>query len=276
MVSFGVGAWQSLVWTPEDNSPSFPNYCSNITSQSLLFPSTSNLTDTAKELIKDGGYDPSSQSLVTQMLNLIGLVRRMASRCPTTNQNACFSAYNNTDNQLDDLSQTWRSWAWQTCTQWGYWQTGSGFPTSIMPIISRAIDIEYNTITCRDAFNISTSPDVGAINKYGGLDIAHSRLAFIDGEWDPWRPATPHASPFNTTAHNRTNTIDQPFTLIADAVHHWDEYGVFANETAPGLPPKPVAKTQAYEARFVKQWLKEWKAQKESGAKLLRKQNVAK
>jgi len=85
----------------------------------------------------------------------------------------------------------------------------------------------------------------------------------IDGEQDPWRPATAHASPFNTTAHNRTNTISEPFILIDGAVHHWDENGLFPNQTVnypPNfLPPIPVRETQAQELFFVTAWMQEWK-----------------
>jgi hypothetical protein len=118
------------------------------------------------------------------------------------------------------------------------------------------------SIACVEAFNITTPPDVDRINRYGGFNIAYPRLAIIDGEQDPWRPATPHASPFNSTAHNRTSTASQPFQLISGAVHHWDEYGLFPNETVnvpPNfLPPLPVRDTHAQEISFVLEWMMEW------------------
>jgi len=81
----------------------------------------------------------------------------------------------------------------------------------------------------------------------------------IDGDRDPWRPATPHASPFNETAINRTSTTSEPFILIEGGVHHWDENGLFDNQTTADLPPKPVKDAQAEIVRFVKAWLEEWK-----------------
>jgi hypothetical protein len=136
--------------------------------------------------------------------------------------------------------------------------TGSGVPEDILPVISRTIDIPYLAEICVDAFNITTPSDVDAINKYGGFDISYPRLAIIDGEWDPWRAATPHA----LGIPERDDTIDEPFVLISGGVHHWDENGLFPNETTATLPPEPVKKTQAYEAVFVQDWLKEWKAEK--------------
>lgn len=128
-------------------------------------------------------------------------------------------------------------------------------PSTQLPLISRLIDIDYNMMICRDAFNITTAADVEAINKYGGYAISYPRLAIVDGEADPWRAATPHAF----AAPNRTSTVSEPFMLIAGkAVHHWDENGLFPNETTADLPPAPVAEAQASEARFVKAWVAEF------------------
>jgi hypothetical protein len=60
---------------------------------------------------------------------------------------------------------------------------------------------------------------VNSVNKLGGFLISADRLAIIDGEYDPWRPATPH-SPY---APPRKNTILRPFIQLSKAVHHWDE-----------------------------------------------------
>lgn len=79
---------------------------------------------------------------------------------------------------------------------------------------------------CRKAFGIYEPSDVDRVNKYGGFDIEYERLAFVDGEVDPWRPASPHAE----GARPRKNTLDKPFILIEGAVHHCGFYFPF-----PGL-----------------------------------------
>ncbi|GKT97046.1 serine carboxypeptidase S28 [Colletotrichum tofieldiae] len=109
---------------------------------------------------------------------------------------------------------------------------------------------------CRKAFNITTPPDVDAINKYGGYNFSYPRVAIIDGEADPWRAASPNkiglARPESTT--------EEPNLVIAGgAVHHWDENGIFKNETTAELPPLPVKEAQDLEVRFVRAWLEEWK-----------------
>lgn len=137
--------------------------------------------------------------------------------------------------------------------RWGYLQTGSGVPANQLPLISRTIDLPYESIICVDAFNITTPPDTEAINKYGGFAISYPRLAIVGGETDPWRPATPLAD----NAPKRVSTVDEPVILIAGAVHHWDENGLFPNQTTPTLPPAPVASAQMDEVAFVKQWMAE-------------------
>jgi hypothetical protein len=267
---YGIDTWQGRNWDPELNDPTFDNYCSNITAPKLLFPDTEPLTPTVQDLLTKGGHGSEASTLTTQFLNWIGwLNANVISGCDSANQDSCFSTHNATYYAQDDITQDWRSWPYQYCTQWGYLQTGSGTPKDQLPLWSRTNDLAYFSIICNDAFGIYTPPNVTAINKYGGFDISYPRLAFVDGQADPWRPATVHASPFNTTAHNRTSTIDEPFLIIDGAVHHWDENGLFLNQTVntpPNfLPPIPVRVAQAEEIAFVTAWMVEWNLHKLGG-----------
>ena len=190
----GVGYWQSLNWDPEVSSPEFYNYCNNITSYDLIYQEADCKRESATSLIEAGGYD-APEYLVNQMLNYIGYINATrVSTCESANQDECFSNLNATYYEQDSISDyTWRSWAYQYCSEWGYLQVGSSWPKDSLPVISRTIDIEYTSFVCRAAFGIEEPSDVELINRYGGYDIAAERLAFVDGEWDPWRPATPHA-----------------------------------------------------------------------------------
>ncbi|KAL9104940.1 MAG: hypothetical protein Q9163_000185 [Psora crenata] len=261
-LSFGIGSWQGRNWDPAVNDPTFSQYCGNISSNSTLYPTTTSLTPTVHKLLGAAGYGNQLSALTVPMLNYIGYINATipgpaAASRETLNQ--YYSNHNATFYALDSIEQgSWRSWPYQYCSQWGYLQTGSGVPANELPLISRLLTLEYETIICREAFNITQPPDTEAINKYGGYDIAYDRLAFIDGEVDPWRGATPHAP----AAKARTNTTQQPFILIALAVHHWDENGLFPNETTADLPPAPVAETQAQEVQFVQAWLREWEVEK--------------
>ena len=55
--------------------------------------------------------------------------------------------------------------------------------------------------------------------------------------------------------------MERPFLLIDGAVHHWDENGVWPNETRVGVPPEPVREVQSREVEFVKKWMEEWRAE---------------
>ena len=192
----GISNWQSLNWDPTVSSPEFYNYCANITDADVLYPATESLRSSASYLIKQAGYSANT-SLVNQMLNYIGYVN-LTAVAPCAAEGAtldqCFSNHNVTYYHQDTLDQySWRSWPYQYCTEWGYLQTGSGVPKNQLPLISRTLDLAYESLVCNYAFGIYGPPDTQSVNKYGVYDISYPRLAIIDGEIDPWRPATPHA-----------------------------------------------------------------------------------
>ncbi|KAI0471056.1 peptidase S28 [Xylariaceae sp. FL0804] len=266
----GISGLQSYNWDPSQSSDSFFVYCSNVSSDSVLFPATEARRASVRELISVGGYKDELDTLTNRMLNYIGYVNETSVSLCTGSQDGCYSTYDESFYEQTDISQTWRSWPYQYCTQWGFLQTGSGVPADQLPLISRTIDLEYTSLICREAFNLTSPADVGAINKYGGWGIAYERLASINGQWDPWRAAGTHALGRPT----RPSTTGQPFVLIDRGVHHWDENGVLPNQTRPGLnfPPAPVAGTQAQEAAFVRAWVAEFYEQKKGKQQQQREQ----
>lgn len=264
VLASGLDSWQGKNWDPALNDPTFDDWCSTITDSSIAYNNTESLKPTVQDLLKKGGYSAEVNSLTTPFLNWIGwLYENVVSSCTNLDQDECWDSYNPDNYAGDDITASWRSWPYQVCTQWGYLQTGSGVPATQLPLISRTNDLAYESLICKYAFNITVPANVDAINKYGGFGISYPRLAIVDGEWDPWRPATPHASPFNETAKNRTTSVEEPFLLIDGAVHHWDENALFPNETTATLPPKKVAGVQGQEIRFVEHWMREWKREQE-------------
>ena len=275
VLSGGVGGWQGRNWDPAVNDPTFTNYCGNITANSTLYPTTKNLTSDVKFLMQQAGYGKESSALITPFLNYIGYINQtviapVAGSGETLDQ--YYSTFNTSFYAIDDLvGGSWRSWPYQYCTQWGFLQTGSGVPYDQLPIISRTIDLEYESKICRDAFGLNGIADVASINElYGGYNISYDKLAIIDGKEDPWRGATPHAPKYayNTTSElnpdggvRTSTTEEQPFILIdtpGGAVHHWDENGLFANQTGNGLPPANITRVQEQEVAFVQAWMREW------------------
>ena len=132
-------------------------------------------------------------------------------------------------------------------------------PKDRLPLISRLLTVKYLTNICRLAFNITSPPNVNAVNKYGGFNISYPRLATVGGEADPWRPVTALATLSQPDVLNQTSTASEPVILIQGAVHHWDENGLFPNETTPSLPPAPVASAQKAIVQAAQGWMAEWK-----------------
>lgn len=258
VLSVGLEDWQDTNWDPSVSSPEFGRYCGNVTAPTLLHPELEERRGMIQSLLAATSYKHEVDALSDAFLNFIGWVQAKFPCRGSRTQDECFSSRNPAFYQQDDISQEWRAWPYQFCTQWGYLATGSGVPDDRLPLVSRLLDLSYLSTICREAFNITEPPDIESINRLGGFDISYPRLAIVDGEADPWRAATPHAL---VGAKDRPSTTSEPFLLInGGAVHHWDENGLFANETTAELPPSPILKVQAEEERFVAAWVAEWAA----------------
>ncbi|TKA44774.1 hypothetical protein B0A54_04725 [Friedmanniomyces endolithicus] len=266
VLSYGIGNWQSLNWDPAVSSPEFYNYCANISDADVLYPATESLRTAASSLITQSGYNANS-SIVNQMLNYIGLPPRLTRRQLAIVAISILHAMGLPTDRLryalpnQHLLHPSNETTSQPLPQVEHKLTPPptpqpGVPAGEEPLISRTLDLAYESLICNYAFGIYGPPDTDAVNKYGGYNISYPRLAIIDGEWDPWRPATPHA--FGYGAQPRFSTASEPFILIPDAVHHWDENGVFPNQTTATFPPPVIADTQKMEIMFVMEWMEEW------------------
>jgi len=172
--------------------------------------------------------------------------------CPDVKE--CFDSSDPTRFQNTSLSETWRSWSFQVCTEWGYFMAAPPYPS----IVSQFLQVDLRAKACQAAFPngehfiIPAWPNVTVVNELGSYSIAADRLALIDGEWDPWRPRTPHS----LHAPVRNDTIPQPFKQIPTGVHHYDENGL----ASPRKEPLYIQKIHHEEIGFVKAWLAEWAA----------------
>ncbi|KAI6779948.1 serine protease-like protein [Emericellopsis cladophorae] len=253
-VAGDIAALQSYNWDPAISTDAFFRYCETISSSENMYPDLEEERATVEELLKATGYEEQLDPLVDRMLNFVGYQRPSNAAAAARSKDDYETTSDESFYVQADLSQTWRLWPYQVCTEWGFLQTGSGVPDDILPMVSRLVDLEYSTEICRSAFNISEPADTDRINKFGGFDASYPRLAWLDGEWDPWRAAGVHA----LSQDRRESTPSEPLILIDDAVHHWDENGVFCNETRPGVPPRAVKDAQRAIRSFVKAWLEEW------------------
>lgn len=229
------------------------SYQNNMTT-TLVNNATESKRPEVKEILQIAGYEPETpkENILLNAINYFGLTQVQRWEQTNQTQNEFFTQLDDDFWQQEDIAQqSWRSWYWQVCTEWGYIQTGNT-PPEIQPLVSRAMDLEYGTYFCRSAFNITNPPNVTEVNKYGGFDIEYERLAIIGGNADPWKQATPLAE----GARKRESTTSKPFHEIAHGVHHWEENGIFENKTTPILPPNQVVYAQQFLRNFVIEWLK--------------------
>jgi serine protease 16 len=117
-----------------------------------------------------------------------------------------------------------RSWLYQTCTEWGFYQTcqiGSNCPyTQGLHTLSSDYDI------CQTAFGI-TSDTVdaqiqNALDIYGGDDLQGSRILFVNGQIDPWHANSVLSSP----------NAEEPVYMVNGASHHYWTHPSSPTDTA--------------------------------------------
>jgi serine protease 16 len=144
---------------------------------------------------------------------------------------------------LSDPGNADRTWLYQTCTEWGFYQTcdlGSGCPyTQGLHTLSVDLDI------CAAAFGIPPAAvlsRVGDTNTtYGGRGIQGERILFVNGQIDPWHAASVLTPP--------PGSREEPTLWVPGASHHfW---------THPSLPSDAPAIVQARQAIWaqVSHWL---------------------
>lgn len=224
LYSGGIGWWQSRNWDPEVNSPEFDYYCGNVSSDTLLWPGYASFEANATSLIKAGGWGNETAALLNPMLNFLAWTNDSYAGTCDGPVDECYNNHNASASWYADKNNTnynALSWSYQVCTEWGYFQDGASVPSDRLPLISKLVTVEYLTLVCRLAFNITSVSDVSIINKHGGFNITYPRLATVGGEADVWRPVTPLATLPKPDVLNQTSTLSEPVILIQGAVHHW-------------------------------------------------------
>ena len=140
----GIGMWQYKNWDPTVTLDDFDGYCRNVSSSVILYPETENSRAAVGSLLRKANSTSRwGDGKISQMLNYIGWANlTVVSQCETPSQDECFGSKNETEWQRYGIEeQDWRSWEYQTCTQWGYFST-SDFPDGVRPIQSTLLDLE--------------------------------------------------------------------------------------------------------------------------------------
>lgn len=132
------------------------------------------------------------------------------------------------------------SWAYQYCSEYGYYQRGN--PDNENTIQSQFISIDYFQANCNSTFPglLPASPDVEASNKYGGWLIQPSNTMMTGGQYDPWRALSPASTERGSPVRKTTQIIprcNQPpegtdiFGMIYDDMVHVSDMRALLNSS---------------------------------------------
>jgi len=254
-----LGLWQAKNWDPAIGSTQFDEFCEvlgtppfGISAADVNAP----FGDKDRLIRHSGGLH-----LDFAVLNYAKYIKDYyVSLCPDgSTVEDCFGTFDDAKFQNTSLSESWRTWMFQVCTEWGYFETAPSNQNQPR-IVSRLLTLTYASRICQQAyppgkiFVVPSMPNITAVNSLGDFSIAADRLAIIDGEVDPWRPDTPHSQ----YSEAREDTIMRPFKLIPNGVHHYDEYGLrnIADE------PEEIRRIHDEMIVFVMEWIKQWKVDK--------------
>lgn len=105
----------------------------------------------------------------------------------------------------------WDFWSWQTCTEFGFYQTCD---VGSKCMYTRGLDLLADEMSfCKDKFHIEPSTvqeNINQTNLYYGSDTpSGSRVLWVNGEVDPW-----HGLSVNTALPG------QPILYVKGASHH--------------------------------------------------------
>ncbi|KAF4569423.1 hypothetical protein EYR36_009214 [Pleurotus pulmonarius] len=106
-----------------------------------------------------------------------------------------------------------RSWMWQYCSEYGFYQRGDA--TNPLSIQTSLQSLELFQEQCNSAFpqGLPASPQVGNVNKYGGWTMNPSNVLFTNGEFDPWR--TQGLASIEVNSPHRTPSVSIPKCNVA-------------------------------------------------------------
>jgi hypothetical protein len=81
---------------------------------------------------------------------------------------------------------TARAWYYQSCTEFGFWQTPSSYAMR-----SQRLGIDFYKRFCADAYGNGTWPKTDRKNiETGGWNLEGSKIFMVNGDEDPWKWAS--------------------------------------------------------------------------------------
>jgi hypothetical protein len=130
---YPLASWQDQNWDPVVSSTTFDQFCATLNGDTLT------LKDTERTVLLPGGLKANigllnyakwirevchtSLSLIHLESQSFGTAKNVVALCPQDmglTVEDCFGTNEDSKYQIIDLSQDWRPWVFQYCTQWGY------------------------------------------------------------------------------------------------------------------------------------------------------------
>ena len=119
-----------------------------------------------------------------EVLAEISRIQRKDDDCLEVNWNATLRYLASPDAQQEGL----RSWLWQTCTEFGFYQTCE--QGSLCPYARGYHSLENDFEICEQAFGVNREDVVANVEKslkhYGGWNMNARRILSVNGDVDPW------------------------------------------------------------------------------------------
>jgi len=136
-----------------------------------------------------------------------------------------------------------RQWIYQTCTQFGYYQTCEKERVGTPCVFSNRLDLQSNVDLCTEVFGL----DVSLVHQridftnvyYGGRHTKQTRILFVNGKIDPWHALSLTENPGH----------DQATIFIPGASHCQNMAASSDKET------KAMKKAKEYIAKVLDEWL---------------------
>ncbi|EFA84445.1 hypothetical protein PPL_02477 [Heterostelium album PN500] len=144
-------------------------------------------------------------------------------------------------NNTNDASvEGGKMWFYQTCTEFGYYQSSD----STKQPFGNLIPIEYLTKQCQEVFGFNFTPNVEwTITKYGGINPDADNILYVNGDIDPW-----HALGITTPITRKSPSSSS--ILLIHGTSHCDDMLIPLPTSPPTLPA-----AQATIESYLTKWL---------------------
>lgn len=140
---------------------------------------TCNIGNLCKDILEHRNH-----SSPIEVLAFVSRIQRKDDDCLELDWNATLHYLASPDAQQGGL----RSWLWQTCTEFGFYQTCE--QGSLCPYARGYHSLENDFEICEQAFHVNRQDVVANVAKslkhYGGWNMKAHRILSVNGDVDPW------------------------------------------------------------------------------------------